>query len=448
MKRHLGQLCSIFAGLVVGMALIRSSGAGPNTLAASELPSRPKIILDTDTAGMILTGLDVDDDLAILNALSLHHHLIIDLLGITITGGNAPIRYTYPNALDLIRHKAGLSEDEIGIYRGGSPLTREIQLKLEKNIGSLTDSGTTIPADLASDATRYLIDTIMNSEEKTITLLCIGPLTNIASAFLIEPQIAEKIRRVVCMGGTLTDGLPYDLNIRTDPVAAAIIWNDMNCEKIMLPIETCLQAIFGADQLKEVEGKCPKGQDFNVDEMPIVCSFLTRLRVQRYLMPWVVNWRYLDTKRGIPVSTNFRDGFVLWDLVALWAAVRPDLFANWTHFHANLLPQGSKNILGFYGPQIEWSSPQSGRRVFGSEELFTYRNEVLMPLKLKNESDLHRLIFDHLWLPAHTMSSNEIKRRRLSFWCRLGGIPSSLGLAFILCLFPFVLLRRRHATTS
>ena len=400
----------------------------PHIIGTSSHPdslTRPKIILDTDPAGLILTGLDVDDDLAILNALSLHRAGSIQLLGMTITGGNAPIRYTYPNAIDVVRYQAGISNEEIGLYRGGPPLTAAIRQTWLDHQVLTYEPGGMVP-DISSDATQFLIDTIMKADEKTITVLCIGPLTNIAAAYLLEPRIADRIERIVSMGGTLTQGLPYDLNIRSDPVAASIVWNEINCKKIMIPIETCLQAAFGTSQLKRVEERCDDEDDSR--GKPIVCTFLTRLRLQRRIMPWVVNRRYIG-EANRQISKNAREGFIMWDLVALWATVTPDLFENWMYFKANLLPFERTGMFAFYsGPKIEWDPQRYESEVPPADN----RNLLLIPLALKTENDLHELVLDHLWIPNVSRNSNE--ERHLSFRNRLGYLPDLLALLIVMAL--------------
>ena len=412
--------------------------AQPSTeiMHSSSHPSspRPKIILDTDPAGLILTGLDVDDDLAILNALSLHRAGSIQLMGLTITGGNAPIRYTYPNALDLVRYQAGISKEDIGLYRGGPPLTANARHRLEQEQQSPDEAGDGNIPGISSEATRFLINTIMHSDEKTITVLCIGPLTNIAAAFLLEPRIADRIQRIVSMGGTLTQGLPYDLNIRTDPVAASIVWNEMNCKKIMIPIETCLQAAFGTSQLKVVEQRCYA--EHSTRGKPVMCTFLTRLQLQRRIMPWVVNRHYIG-KENRQISENARDGFIMWDLVALWATVNPDLFDNWTYFKANLLPFERTGMFRFYsGPKIDWWGHQ---RYETEAPPSDHRNLLLIPLALKKENDLHQLVLDHLWTPNVSRNSNH--EQHLSIRDRLGSLPDLVALLAVMVLGTLVVHR-------
>lgn len=75
------------------------------------------LILDFDPAGFVATGLDVDDDLALLALLSVaalagnrrgdppHHGRAFELLGVTLVAGNGPMRHVAANAKHLIRRE-------------------------------------------------------------------------------------------------------------------------------------------------------------------------------------------------------------------------------------------------------------------------------------------------------------------------------------------------------
>jgi len=383
----------------------------------------------------------VDDDLAILNALSLHQQGIIELLGITITGGNEHIDYTYPNALELIRRRAGIPESELGIHRGGIPLV-STSFEFQDDFDNLNVSH--VPQ---SDATKFLIETILNSPLHSITVLSIGPLTNLASAFVVEPQIANRLNKVVFMGGTLTSDLPYDLNIRTDPVAAAIVWNHMDCPKIALPVETCIQAVFGPHLLEEVDERCsPQRPNKGYSTTsPIICSLLWRMRTQSHVMPWLVNSRFSYVS-GEDKSPWINQGFVLWDLVALWAAVRPQLFSKWTYYDATVLPLSESGLLWKRGlrirvhkdDRVSWDD-SSVEEVFDNiTSLHSTENKrrILVPLKIKNEGELHGRIMQHLYLP-HCAHFRENKSTML-FREHLGSLPSIVVTVFGLVLAFFV----------
>lgn len=395
-----------------------------------------KLIIDCDPAGMITTGLDVDDDLALLNAVSLHRRGVIELLGITVTGGNAPIKYTFPNALELIRRRIGVPEADIQLHRGGQPLTKTSSNRDHED-SEMSSS---------SDATTYLIETIMSYPPGTVTILCLGPLTNIAASYTIEPRIADRVKWIVSMGGTLTPGLPYDLNIRTDPVAAAIVWNEMDCPKIMLPVETCIQAVFGPSQLRRVQDYCASN---TVMGPAVVCSFLFRLKAQRRIMPLVVNWRY-TTVQGHNASQNIAKGFVMWDLVALWASICPELFDEWTYFDVTVLPIQTIGFLGAKGPRILLGDSTPWKDGTDCNDAFTletrtspskgnHRNRILVPMQLKKESDLHQLIFENLFVDEE--ASTVVQMPILKFHERLGSLPKLMTM-FLSMLFGSILIYR------
>ena len=65
-------------------------------------------MIDLDPGGLTWTGLDVDDDLALLIALALNRTSAIKLVGVTVCGGNAPIKHSAPG-LDLLLQTAGTS---------------------------------------------------------------------------------------------------------------------------------------------------------------------------------------------------------------------------------------------------------------------------------------------------------------------------------------------------
>jgi inosine-uridine nucleoside N-ribohydrolase len=422
---------SVFSWIVLIVADPSSREDSVGALHTTTIQAQ-KVIIDCDPAGMIATGLDVDDDLALLNAFSMHRQGVIDLLGISVTGGNAPIDYTFPNALELTRRRAGISDTEIEIHRGGEPLTKAHSDR-DKNDSAMGPS--------SSDATTFLIESIMNSPPGTITILCLGPLTNIAAAYAIEPRIADRVQRIVSMGGTLTPGLPYDLNIRTDPVAAAIVWNEMNCPKIIIPVETCIQAVFGPSQLMRVQDYCDTNARTAGNTMgpAIVCSFLFRLKAQRRIMPLAVNWRY-STVQGNKSSQRISEGFIIWDLVALWAAIRPELYDKWTYFDATVLPAQPIGFLGAKGPKIllGGSAPWKGGSTFAletegsSSPQETYRNRILAPLLLKNESDLHELIFEHLFVREEV--STMVQKPILNLHERLGSLPKLMAMLLSMAL--------------
>jgi len=241
------------------------------------------VIIDTDPAISVPTGLDVDDDLAILFALASPE---LHVLGLTATYGNASIADTYADALDLMR-LAGFTR--IPVVRGAGWTTRDVHR--------------------ATDASRFLIGTIMRNEGR-VTVITLGPLTNLASALTQEPRIEQRIERIVIMGGTLHSRLP-DLNIMAHPEASEIVFGTA-IPKVMVPLDTCIQTAFKRGQLEMVK-RHPES---------VVYGFRHRLGL------WVRLWRPLGRLAFDGWPRLETGGFYPWDVVATAYLVTPELFSD------------------------------------------------------------------------------------------------------------------------
>ena len=76
-------------------------------------------------------------------------------------------------------------------------------------------------------AVEFLSRSLMAEADKSVTLACLGPLTNIAMALVMEPRIARKIDKIVLMGGAQKEGgnitATASFNIYCDPHAAHVV---------------------------------------------------------------------------------------------------------------------------------------------------------------------------------------------------------------------------------
>lgn len=175
-----------------------------------------RIILDTDPG--------VDDALAFFLALASPE---LQIEGITTVSGNVDVDLTTRNALSLLT-LAGRTD--IPVARGCSlPLVREPVVAAYVH-GENGAGGATLPTPtiepVAQHAVDFLIERILRSPGE-ITLVPIGPLTNIALALRREPRIADLVREVVIMGGALCvpgNVTPAaEFNIYADPHAAHVV---------------------------------------------------------------------------------------------------------------------------------------------------------------------------------------------------------------------------------
>lgn len=179
-----------------------------------------KLILDTDP------GIDDAFALAMLAGLP-----TLDLLAITTVFGNADIETTTRNAAYLCG-QLGLRAP---LYRGAStPLRRPRGFSAphvhgDNGLGNvMMPTMSALPAG-TPHAAEAIIDRIKAYPQR-VTLLAIGPLTNLALALRLDPTIAELAAELVVMGGAFGTGGRWgnvtpmaEANIHNDPDAAAAV---------------------------------------------------------------------------------------------------------------------------------------------------------------------------------------------------------------------------------
>jgi len=151
----------------------------------------------------------------------------VTLSAITTVAGNHTLELTTLNALRVCT-LAGISD--VPVAAGcAAPLVRPLVTAPEiHGTTGLEGHAWEEPAARAvpDHAVDMIVDMVMASPGE-ITLVPIGPLTNIAVALRKEPRIAERVREVVMMGGSYTGGnvtAAAEFNVYVDPEAAAIVF--------------------------------------------------------------------------------------------------------------------------------------------------------------------------------------------------------------------------------
>jgi purine nucleosidase len=177
-----------------------------------------KIIIDTDPGQ--------DDAVAILLALASPEDVTV--LGITCVAGNVPLALTTRNAR-IVCELAG--RRDVSVYAGcDRPLMRKL-VTAEHVHGRTGLDGIELPdptMPLADGhAVDFIIDMVRSHDAGTVTLVPIGPLTNIAAALHRAPDIAPRIQEIVLMGGAYFEvgniTPAAEFNIYVDPEAAKIV---------------------------------------------------------------------------------------------------------------------------------------------------------------------------------------------------------------------------------
>ncbi len=200
-----------------------------------------KIIIDTDPGQ--------DDAVAILLALASPE---LEVLGITTVAGNVPLALTTRNAQLIV----GLSGQTVPIVAGRDrPLNR--QLVTAEYVHGQTgldgiDLGEPHVPVTPGDGVDFIIDTLRREPPGTVTLVPIGPLTNIAAAFARAPDIIPRVQQVVLMGGAYFEvgnvTPTAEFNIYVDPEAAAQVLNS-GVDVVMMPLDVTHKALTSADWL-------------------------------------------------------------------------------------------------------------------------------------------------------------------------------------------------------
>ncbi|MFT4988151.1 MAG: purine nucleosidase [Acidimicrobiales bacterium] len=176
-----------------------------------------KFLIDTDTAS--------DDAVAMCMAL---RHPEIDVVGFTVVAGNVPLDQAVQNALYTVEL---CGADTPVIAGAAAPMARA--LETAQNVHGQDGMGD-IGLDLQGRtpepgwAPQFIVDTIRQNPGE-ITLVAIGPLTNLAIALLWAPDIADKVERVVIMGGTGEHG-PGNVS----PTAEFNFWVDPEAVRVVL----------------------------------------------------------------------------------------------------------------------------------------------------------------------------------------------------------------------
>lgn len=204
---------------------------------------KQKVIIDCDPGH--------DDAAAILLAARSPE---LELVGITCVAGNVEVEKTSENALGLCS-LAGIRNVPVvkGMIR---PLVGELITATHVHGKSGLDGANLPPTDLTlypKHAVDFLIETIMSSDSD-ITLIPIGPLTNIAMAILREPRILLKIPEIVLMGGSIGMGNvtpSAEFNMYVDPEAAKIVF-DSGIPIVMVGLEVTRKAVVTEEHVSEI----------------------------------------------------------------------------------------------------------------------------------------------------------------------------------------------------
>jgi purine nucleosidase len=202
------------------------------------------ILLDTDPG--------IDDSLAILLALASPE---ISLDGLSVVHGNSSAAQGTVNALSVLELAKA---SQVPVYKGCDlPLVQPSLLAPETH-GEQGIGYAKLPAPQTKPQIQhgsdFLIEGIM-SKPGEVSLVCIGPLTNVALAIRKEPRIVENVKEVFIMGGAIRhegNTTPLaEFNTFVDPHAAHIVFHS-GMPITLTPLDATYQCIFLPDDLNRL----------------------------------------------------------------------------------------------------------------------------------------------------------------------------------------------------
>jgi pyrimidine-specific ribonucleoside hydrolase len=210
------------------------------------------IVIDTDPG--------VDDAVAIMLALASPE---VELKAITTVFGNVALDATTANAGRLL---ALCDRTDIPIAVGAArPLVhpqRELAAEWHGNDG-LGGRAATLPAPVppGTHTAIELLAEVLRTSDQPVTLVPIGPLTNIALLLAAYPELAPRIGRIVWMGGSLgagnTSGVA-EFNAHCDPEAAHRVLTQADVPVTMVPLDLTLRCPAGPEWIEALAGSGPR----------------------------------------------------------------------------------------------------------------------------------------------------------------------------------------------
>lgn len=197
-----------------------------------------KVLLDADTG--------VDDAIGILYLAHAQHQGLVDIVGTGTVGGNVHVDLTTRNTLKLWE----LTGLDIPVAKGANkPLLSPLHEASHVH-GSDGLAGTNLAPPRTRETGEHAVDQILRLSREYVgelTLLAFGPLTNLGIAFVRDPDLAKRVRRVVLMGGSTEAGnvtATAEANIANDPEAAAMVFASgvpMTMVGLNVTHQTCLR---------------------------------------------------------------------------------------------------------------------------------------------------------------------------------------------------------------
>ncbi len=245
----------------------------------------------------------VDDTIALAMALKR-----LNVLGITTVGGNVGLENTCNNAL-FVAETLGYAS--VPVFAGyDMPLvakpTRAEEVHGKSGLGGLEELRPCKKREKLH-AVDYIIETFMN--ETDVSLITLGPLTNIAHAILREPELKNRIPDILCMGGSVTAGnynAVAEFNIYVDPEAAKIVFESGIPIK-MAGLNLCRQNSMTKEDVGSIRAVGNKVSELMADLIDFSIDGLHRAEIcDAVTVAWYIDSNII--KKSLPMNVKIETG--------------------------------------------------------------------------------------------------------------------------------------------
>ena len=208
------------------------------------------VVVDTDPG--------VDDAVAILMLLS---DPSFDVLGFTTTAGNVPLARSTRNSLALLEH---IGRSDIPVYRGAArPIRGRYAYARQVHSASGLTRRMKEP-DIGASNTKAIpfLTATLSAHPGEVTLIALGPLTNLARLWRSNPDALRAAGRIVVMGGAVNargNASPHaEFNFYSDPTAAKIIF-DSGLPLTLIDLAACQRVAISRAQAETVRSGSKMG---------------------------------------------------------------------------------------------------------------------------------------------------------------------------------------------
>ncbi|HTE21770.1 MAG TPA: nucleoside hydrolase [Candidatus Limnocylindria bacterium] len=201
-----------------------------------------KVIIDTDPGH--------DDAIALMLACKSPE---FEVLAVTTVCGNSTIENTTRNARFILDF---IGRGDIPVYSGAEkPLSRDLVQAVVHGVSGLDGIDPTNESGLTGDAVKQLLR-LIKADPNQVTLVTLGPLTNVARAIQNAPDTMKLVKEIVSMGGALevpgNQNRVAEFNIFVDPEASDIVMR-FPVPKTLVPLDACNRVLLQLDDIQKLQ---------------------------------------------------------------------------------------------------------------------------------------------------------------------------------------------------